>query len=286
VRDLLSSPPHRGGGLHNWLFRAALALHRCRTEKEIYQLLASAVAGEPLQPLELENAIANSKEMASAQRRINHMVPQPRRPVFDPDLRAFVIAQGDKFDDLIGASPFQLVEGEVYTEQIIDILFPGDPLLCCGNSPSKFETKPKSKWRGKLSSQSFVVPNPMVATHGKTQEGKNSARCLDNTGPRRFLVIEFDKAPSFDEQAAIILYLGSYAPLAMVVYSGNKSCHAWFFIEGTDEKLLEQRFMACAIRLGADPATWTRCQFVRMPDGLRDNGTRQTVYFLNPSVVR
>ena len=38
-----------------------------------------------------------------------------------------------------------------------------------------------------------------------------------------------------------------------------------------------RRFMNYAVSLGADPATWTRSQFVRMPDGARDHGKRQTV---------
>ena len=46
------------------------------------------------------------------------------------------------------------------------------------------------------------------------------------------------------------------------------------------------RFMRHAVTLGADHATWTRCQFVRMPDGTHDNGRRQTVYFFNPEVLR
>ena len=40
--------------------------------------------------------------------------------------------------------------------------------------------------------------------------------------------------------------------------------------------------MRYAVSLGADPATWTRSQFVRMPEGRRDNGQRQTAYFFNP----
>lgn len=47
-----------------------------------------------------------------------------------------------------------------------------------------------------------------------------------------------------------------------------------------------RRFMRYAVALGADRATWTRSQFVRMPDGTRDNGERQTVYFFNPEVIR
>ena len=44
--------------------------------------------------------------------------------------------------------------------------------------------------------------------------------------------------------------------------------------------------MRYAVSLGADRATWTRSQFVRMPDGTRDNGKRQTVYFFNPEVLK
>jgi len=46
------------------------------------------------------------------------------------------------------------------------------------------------------------------------------------------------------------------------------------------------RFMRYAVSLGADRATWTRSQFVRMPDGTRDNCKAQTVYFFNPEVCR
>jgi hypothetical protein len=41
-----------------------------------------------------------------------------------------------------------------------------------------------------------------------------------------------------------------------------------------------------AVIFGADPATWTQSQFVRMPDGRRDNGNRQTVFYLNPGVIK
>lgn len=44
--------------------------------------------------------------------------------------------------------------------------------------------------------------------------------------------------------------------------------------------------MARAVRLGADKATWTRCQLVRMPDGTRENGNRQRVHYFAPNVFR
>lgn len=43
--------------------------------------------------------------------------------------------------------------------------------------------------------------------------------------------------------------------------------------------------MRYAVSLGADHATWTRSQFVRLPDGTRDNGHRQAVYYFAPGVI-
>jgi hypothetical protein len=98
------------------------------------------------------------------------------------------------------------------------------------------------------------------------------------------LVLEFDQGAP-DEHAALLLHLAERGPLALAVHSGSKSLHGWFFCVGRSTQRLHD-FMGYAVMLGADPATWTRSQFVRMPDGLRDNGKRQTVYFFNPEVVK
>ena len=60
VRDMLSAPPRRGGGLHNWLFRAARVLHPFRTREEIIDLLRSATHGESIKPGEIESAVDSS----------------------------------------------------------------------------------------------------------------------------------------------------------------------------------------------------------------------------------
>ena len=77
-----------------------------------------------------------------------------------------------------------------------------------------------------------------------------SSHTLDNTGPRRFLVIEQD-AGTLDEQAAVLLHLGSMAPLTLAVHSGNRSLHGWFFCAGQPEERL-RRFMRRGVSLGAD----------------------------------
>jgi hypothetical protein len=166
-----------------------------------------------------------------------------------------------------------------HAEEIIDRLFPGNPLLCCGRSQSEFDTRPREAWRGELASLQFIVPSPMCAASGLTKDGRGSKHTLSNTGPRRFLVVEFDTGTT-DEHSALLIHLAGYAPLVCAVHSGGKSLHGWFLVEAEPEhKIL--RFMRYGASLGADPATWTRSQFVRMPDGTRDNGKRQTVFFLN-----
>jgi hypothetical protein len=129
-----------------------------------------------------------------------------------------------------------------------------------------------------------MVPSPMAALKGKTKDGKDSPRCLDNTGPRRFLVVEFDSGDR-DSQAGRLLHLGENAPLTLALHSGGKSLHGWFFCDGIPEADL-RNFMEYCVMLGADSATWCRCQMVRIPDGRRNNGRRQTVYYFNPATIK
>ena len=124
----------------------------------------------------------------------------------------------------------------------------------------------------------------MSAPMGTTIKGGTSSRSNSNTGPRRFLVIDQDQG-NLDQQAAVLLHLARFAPLALAMHSGGKSLHGWFYCQGQEEVKIRQ-FMSYAVTLGADRAMWTRCQLARMPDGLRDRKVRQAVHFFNPGVVR
>jgi hypothetical protein len=210
---------------------------------------------------------------------------------------------GNGLVDLWEASPVRFDSKEPKTDQIIDVLFPGNPLLCCAWSRHRFETRARENWY-KLQDLEFIVPNPMRAKQGVTREGKPSAHTVSNTGPRRFLIVEFDfesshaaeeacllERLSIGEQdvkdlcAALLLHLAERAPLALAVHSGGKSLHGWFYCAEVSEQTVWRTFQY-AVSLGADPANWTPSQFARMPDGLRENGSRQTVYFLNPEVLK
>jgi hypothetical protein len=213
-----------------------------------------------------------------------------------------VANSGNGLVDLWEASPIRLDSNEPSTDKIIDILFPGNPLLCCGWKRHHFETRPRKHWR-KLHALQFIVPNPMTARRGLTKTRKVSAHALSSTGPRRFLILEFDFVEGSTEEArllrrleaegrdirdlsaALLLHLAEMAPLALAVYSGGRSLHGWFYCAGVAEENISA-FCRYAAALGADQATWVRSQFARMPDGLRDNGKRQSIYFFNPGVMK
>ena len=127
----------------------------------------------------------------------------------------------------------------------------------------------------------FIVPNPMKDHFGKTQEGKKSPRCIDNVRARWYAVVEFDEG-SMDQQARCLKLLSEAMPLTMVVFSGSKSLHGWFLAKGEKEERIA-RFYKLAIALGADPATRSLAQMVRLPWGVRDNGHTQSVYYLDRS---
>lgn len=205
-----------------------------------------------------------------------------RWPAVNQELREAIIADEDGLHDLWEAAPVRFDDNEQHSEQIIDRLFPDNPLLCCGKSKYDFNTKSRDDWRGELSGLQFIVPSPMSAVAGLTQDGKESKHTLSNTGARRFLVVEFDTG-MLDEHAALLIHLTNYMPLACVVYSGGKSLHGWFYVHG-QPSVMVGKFFQYAVSLGADKATWTRSQFARMPDGRRDNGQLQTVYFFNNKI--
>jgi hypothetical protein len=280
--DILATMPARGGGLNQWLLKASIALRRCGREKhEIQSTLEALTADQPVKHGEIERAVHRSE---------GYMTDGPAAPTSrqwtteNSTLRSKIIAEAPaEVVDLWERSPYRLTDGGPGAEELIDLLFPGDPLLCCARRLQTAYTTKRSAWRGNLARMQFVVPSPMSAETGLTQDKRKSRRCLNNTGPRRYLVVEQDSGTP-DEQASILLHLAQQAPMAMVLTSGGKSLHGWFSCRGASEQKL-RAFFDYAVMLGADPATWTPCQFVRMPEGQRDNGNRQAVLFLNKAVI-
>jgi hypothetical protein len=270
LNDLLNAPPKAGEGVHNYLFRVARQLHAHLPAGEIVALLETRVTncGRHVPLHEIVSAVQNSLPCAWQPRGTSAPVQSVSKwPRVNQEQRAAIIRDGGGLGDLWEASRLRIESNEPKTEFIIDRLFPPDALLCCGKSISDFDTKPREDWRGELSKLQLIVPSPMTARLGKKKNPKPdenpfSAHTLDNTGTRRFLICEFDTGTP-DEHAALLLHLGTIAPLVCAVHSGGKSLHGWFYVEKSAPEKIE-KFFRYAVSLGADSATWTRSQFVRM----------------------
>ena len=282
VLDMLAAPPQAGNGVHLWMFNVARQLHAHLPAVEIVALLESRLqgCGRHVPRKEVEGAVRNSLTGAWRPRGNAAPLPSVRQwPGVNQEQRGAIVRDGGGLSDLWELSKPRLEDNTAHTEAIIDRLFPGNPLLCCGKSNSIFDTKPREDWRGEMSALALIVPSPMSAIEGVTQDGKPSRHTLSNTGPRRFLICEFDTGTA-DDHAAILIHLAGFAPLVCVVHSGGKSCHGWFYVHGQPAAMVK-KFFRYAVSLGADKATWTPSQFVRIPDGTRDNGKRQTVFYTN-----
>lgn len=292
LRHDLNNPPRAGDGVHRWLFTMALKLHRHCSPKEIEKLLAVAVkdCGREVPPKEISDAVVNSKSptrrsaIGGGVKRAAAGKRHPKWPLEDKAKRAEVVAQHPfALACLQHDSPLLINGDSPNANWFLEALFTRDHLLCLGLDKRTFATHPRDTFATvKLEKSCLIVPSPMTTKYGRTQQGKRSEHTLSNTGPRRYLVTEFDSGTK-DEQAAIIQHLRGFAPLVMVLFSGGKSLHAWWRCKGADEgKLL--RFFHYAVSLGADKKIWTRSQFVRLPQGWRrDKETLQQVYYFDPA---
>lgn len=309
--------PESGTGerlVHRWILSAGNAFReRGLPADQAHDLIIANLTRNEKPRGEVAEAIAKayganvgSKSTGSA---------KPKWPEGDLSLVEKIVADADGFriDDLQDRSPIHFGDGLPHSAEVVEALFGCDDetLICIGRSRSQFTTNSFGALKDQLSGEQFIVPSPMSARTWTKDSGELSEKGNANTGPRRNIVIEFDIAkldkagkptkwaPLIekwqaagitvkDAMAALIWHLKQKGPLVCVVDSGGKSLYAWFYCAGESEEPGSRlrRFFEYAVAIGADSATWTRSQFVRMPDGKRDNGNRQTVLYFDINAAK
>lgn len=307
--EKVAHPPSAGAGVHGWLFSCARHLHAHLNEDAIIALLSASVlaCGRPVPERELKDAVKNSREVAWRPTPADGTVDRGRSTAKAPSgvtpsadverwpapsqlarrtaLRAASDHAVEDAYDLWEVSPYRL-EGVENADDWIDRLFPEDnPWLCVmKNHAGDARTRRREKWLFVTPECSLIVPSPMTGPSGINKSGERAHRCLENTGPRRWLIIEFDSGTA-DDQAQLHWHLeqcamvNGWPRLVMAVHSGGKSIHGWYG-PITDDSVARELF-AYARYIGADTATWTPCQPVRMPAGTRENGNPQLVFYYN-----
>jgi hypothetical protein len=294
--DHLRNPPTKvraGQNVAGWLWSVCKGLASFRSEGEALDIITEAAGHLRLKKQELVKTIHKAAGRAWHPDKSTHSgVVPPRKPAINSKLREDIISGSSiEVEDLWDLSPIILDMPLPATEWFLDRLFPKGCLLCCDERDVRLAvTKPREEWRGHLSECRGIVPSAMTALEGLKQDGSGmGSRTRSNTGDRRFLIIEQDainKVPvPKSEQVKILFHLAEFAPLVMVVDSGGKSLHGWFYCLGMPEQKVAA-FMRYAVSLGADDNFSRKEQPARMPDGLRrfDDGRepeRQKVLFFN-----
>jgi hypothetical protein len=288
----ISPERHPGLALH-WLKTAAQRCDRVPPDDELARMIPWAIARDD--SAQSESGSHNQSPTA-----------------IDIDALYEIIVRGPTRDELREMSHERCADTkDRQTARILDdwANYAGNPNpWICHGSASVFYTRRLSKMRAWAHSHQQIVPSPMRRQYGTTIDGHLSEHSLEGTGPRCILVVEFDFAlvndhrnPTrwaplinacadasrsvLDMNAALIAHLMATASIWMIIYSGGKSLQAWRPCKDIDEQSLDQWFHGIAAPLGACGSTWCRSQFVRMPDGQRDDGRRQTVEYYNPTVL-
>jgi hypothetical protein len=273
------------GQAERWLHFAAQRCDRDVDDGEIDRLLAWAEA--------LVGSVDPARTQAGGETR-----QQPPRADLEEIYRLAV--KGPRLTEYRAASPVRLCDTprrntELVLEAGAEYAGIADPLVCFG-SRDTFWTRPKSAVGRLLYIYEQIVPSPMRAIGGITADGRWSEHTKDGTCERTFLVVEFDFAPLtpkgkptiwtpllergeaarltiLDINAALLVHLAAQRPLWMTVFSGSKSLQGWFPCRDVTEEELHDWFNRSARVLGADPMTFCKSQFVRMPDGHRGGAT-------------
>jgi hypothetical protein len=167
LREELGKPPARGQGLNDWLHSSALKLHGRYSNADIVEILKRISAGMEIKSGEIERQVERTAAFKEG-RLVNPTTGTGGYrswPTLNEGLRAAAVK---KYSYAQSDLESVVVEDWNDTEEIIDRLFPGNPLLCCGYSNKKFFTRPRETFRGYLSGMSLIVPSPMNAITGVT----------------------------------------------------------------------------------------------------------------------
>jgi hypothetical protein len=320
VQDKINACPVAGGGLHARLCTVANELRHSVDAHRGFEILRDLAIerGRPTRTAETEARELIKRwadDPATPVVRTDRAAVETKENV--AEIRAIVARDTGGLAELRDQSPVRLDDSRETADDIVDLLFPDGDLICIGKQRRDgfIDTHSGYYQRDKrMADYAYIVPNPMgfptcIGVEDDGTEFPAHPRRMENVRYRRWLVIDFDTAkfgrdgetetfwkPLIEEwesqeitpkdaQSRLIAHLSNFEfKLGMVVDTAGKSLHSWFAVSGAVNAALN-RFMRNAISVGADTATWTVSQFVRMPHGTREDGNPQLVQYLNANVL-
>jgi hypothetical protein len=169
---------------------------------------------------------------------------------------------------------------EIGLGKVIRRIFPWDGLLMMTSKPNYHPVRLRNQWlsgRYHLPSHCYCSSN-----YCSTDQADGTSYHAFAGIERRWLVIESDQG-SLEQQFWIHKELEKqFQNLGLVCWSGEKSLHGWYLVEGWSQDECFQLYSQ-AIHLGVnDCATWKICQQCRLPLGWNwKTKQRQLIYVWN-----
>jgi hypothetical protein len=296
LNALLAACPEAGGGLSAFLCKVANTIRHDWTEDEGFEILFNLAVDRGYPE---KRARYHAERLRRKWHESMDGVPQRHAtPKVEPNLNLIYQTVGSSnltVATVAKASPVKIDPADTSAaENIVDRLLPG-AIICAGEDAASAHCDYIRNLEG-LENAQFLVPNPMreIGDYQYGREwkpGKPSPRRDDNVLCCRWLVVEFDisrygrdgKTRTFwadlldnweqegisiqDAPVRLIQSLtGHEFDLAMIVFSGSKSLHSWWKVEGASESKLTS-FINRALKIGADRAVRTKSQYFRLPAG-------------------
>ncbi|MFN6017381.1 MAG: hypothetical protein ACK49N_07370 [Verrucomicrobiota bacterium] len=294
MRTLELTPPKfnlpKDSGLHTYLYRYAcmcanLEINPNVVIEHMKDCVESLSYHREVPDREIESAVEHAYKAVMEGTSYAKKIVMEYNPVYS---RNVAKKYQTTIDDLKKNSPMSIPSSE---NDALKCLFLKNELVCLGKNTNRAKTLPLDVWiehNIDTKGYQYVVPNPMTSKMGVTKDGKMSSRAFSNTGKRRRIVCDFDK-PDGKIQPSLIVHLSIFCgeDPELVLFSGNKSLHAWWRIDDWPVQDIET-FEEEAAKVGADSAVLGEArknQFFRLPGGLRNNGNLQEIYYWNPKPI-
>jgi hypothetical protein len=163
TQDRLKNCPRPGQGVNPWIFNTALSLTSYFEDEDIIEILGAFVSCSERER-EILRAVARAREIANGEEKGSSGLRALWPAVDYTMVDKIVVDCPVRLKDLRSLSPLDLSTEGPRTEEILDVLYPGNPLLCLGRTVQGFWTRPREEWRGRESGFQFIVPNPILTT--------------------------------------------------------------------------------------------------------------------------
>src|SRR5262249_1108817 len=138
------------------------------SEAELRHKVASAANTLPRKP---RGWLLNQDENCPSDAKSLVVEKQHNWPVSEPNEADQIVRTGPGAYDVWEDSPCRFDDDASHADEVVDVVFPGDPFLCAGWTTWHFETRRRNAWRECLAEMPLIVPNPMVAPSGLTKAG-------------------------------------------------------------------------------------------------------------------